>query len=63
MSIRIELNPENNEKELYIFDIFMASWDASVDDMKVIVPYAIEKAAELGGERKLKEIRNMLGCK
>jgi len=51
---------EEREIELYILGKFQASWDIKVDFMKVILPYAIERAIEIGKKEKAKEIRKVL---
>jgi len=48
MKIEIRLNEETEEKELYLFGDFQASWNILVDDSKVIIPYAIDAAIKIG---------------
>ena len=62
MKIKIILNEDTKEKELYLFDVFQASWNATVDTDKVIIPYAIDAAVRIGAERKVAEIKRVLGC-
>jgi len=52
---------ENGDKELFVGNVFQASWDGSVDDMETIMPHAAEIIFKLGQESKALEIRNALG--
>ena len=56
-----EIKIVSGEKALYLFGEFEASWNADVDDLKIIVPYAIAKAFQKGKEAKAKEIRKVIG--
>ena len=49
------------DKELYINDQFVASWDVKVDDMSVIMPKALGEAFRQGQIFKQTEIRKVLG--
>jgi predicted metal-binding protein len=60
MNIEILDNFDTAEKELYLFGEFQASWDSGVDILKVIVPYAIDRAVRIGEKRKAQEIRRVL---
>jgi hypothetical protein len=61
MNIEIKINESTDEKELYLFGDFIASWGKLVDDLKIIVPYAINAAVEIGKRDKAREIRQALG--
>ena len=61
MRISIVNDEEKGEKRLYLNGIFRASWDISVDDMKVIVAYALDECFEMGKQDMQKEIRKVLG--
>lgn len=61
MNIEIKCNEKSGDKELYLFGDFQASWKATVDDLKIVIPYAIERAVEIGKDQKAKEIRKALG--
>lgn len=56
----IEIRINGDLKELYLYGELMATWDIGVDDLKVIVPYAIEKAVLLGEKNKAAQIRACL---
>ena len=58
--IEIRYNADTYEKELYLYGEFQASWDRHIDDMKYIIPFAIERAIEIGKEQKIKEIKRAL---
>ena len=61
MNIEIKINKLHEVKELYLFGDFITSWNIGVDDMKIIIPYAINAAVELGKKDKIREIRQALG--
>lgn len=56
----IEIKTEGKDKILYLFGEYEASWSAKADDMAVIVPYAIERAKEIGKREAKAEIRKLL---
>ena len=60
MNIEIRRNDVTGQKDLYLYDKFQASWPASVDDMTVIVPDAIERAIGIGEDRMAMEFRRLL---
>ena len=60
MNIEIKINKLHEVKELYLFGDFITSWNIGVDDMKIIIPYAINCAVKIGEDKKANEIRKAL---
>jgi hypothetical protein len=61
MGSEINIKITENRKELYLFGIFEASWDKSVSDMDIIIPYAVRAALNIGKKEKENEIKKALG--
>ncbi len=63
MNFEIKPAKSKDDKELWLDGDFVASWLSSVDDMEVIVPYAIDHAYKLGQEAKAAEVCRVLGLR
>jgi len=58
--MKIEIRTNCLNKELYLDDEFEAGWEGIVDDMTVIIPYALDVAVEKGGKMAQIEITKSL---
>jgi hypothetical protein len=61
--IEIIHNKEAYEKELFLFGEYISTWHETVDNERVIIPYAIEQAVRIGQQQKADEIKKVLGIK